>query len=325
VESEDREDLLEELGEALGSDYGPWQVAGGEYKAAGVIAEFLKADGYEVRYGIEDDPEGPHVIAQCASHRWRPELEVELNFGTWPVTEASITSTLAGRSIRGRKKTIYCSRGGYTPGAVSLAERSGLVEFEFISASRLIEWVKSLGQSIARPTSAAFRIIWDAVEELVLAVARDSSELENVEWRDFERMMAAAIGGLGFDVELTRGSGDGGRDIVVRGQEGGQSETYLLELKHWTTRRPGTADVMKLASVVASEGAQGGLFLSTSGVHLRPEALARTCPRIGIGGAEKVESLCQLFHRRRNGLWTPGPLNQVLFAEPLLWSARDDG
>ncbi|MFD8246945.1 restriction endonuclease [Nocardia sp. NPDC059691] len=145
-------------------------------------------------------------------------------------------------------------------------------------------------------------------EEFAKIVARDPSELDALEWRDLERMMATVLDGLGFSAELTPGSKDGGKDIVVELNTESGPKTYIVELKHWRSgKRVGDSSVREFVKVVARERRDAGLFLSTYGFTENAfESLTeieRT--KVKFGGRAKIVNLCRSFVRAGAGLWSP--------------------
>lgn len=114
-------------------------------------------------------------------------------------------------------------------------------------------------------------ILRDYARQLARSIARFPHELARMEWRDLERMLREVLEGIGFDVELTRASKDGGYDLkIVHRLADDEPRVYLVEVKHWAEPdRPGEPEYRRLVEVVWRERAEKGLLLSTSG--FRPE------------------------------------------------------
>src|ERR1700688_3672300 len=82
------------------------------------------------------------------------------------------------------------------------------------------------------------------------------------EWRALERVVAAVVSGLGVEAELTAGSKDGGKDVILTCTVKGARARYYVEVKHWrSATRVGAAAVEQLLNVIVSEKSEGGLFL----------------------------------------------------------------
>lgn len=169
------------------------------------------------------------------------------------------------------------------------------------------------------PEGAASLSVPAYIREVAYILARklalQPAALSDFEWRDLERALAAACEGLGFDTRLTRPGKDGGFDIELRCGEA----RYLIEVKHWSTpNRVGLGPVSHFAEIVLSEGADRGLFLSSSGFR-KPflgQRLEITPSRIALGDGRKIIGLCQSYVRREEGLWHPSTdLEELLFLE----------
>jgi len=162
--------------------------------------------------------------------------------------------------------------------------------------------------------AAVTRVMAECLCELI---ANNPMVLQDIEWRDLERVVARALESLGFAVRLTPGARDGGKDVVVRCAVDGAERVFFVEIKHWRCGdRPGWDEVSHFVQVNGREATDGGLFLSSSGftgdVHCQVAELTRQ--RIRLGDQEKIVSLCQYYIQEKSGLWhQQRSLPQVLF------------
>lgn len=155
--------------------------------------------------------------------------------------------------------------------------------------------------------------------KLVELIAKDPAALESIEWRDLERLVAEIFSGLGFDAELTPGSKDGGKDVIISFTVSNQNKSYLIEIKHWRSgSRVGRSVISEFLHVVTQEKRSGGLLLSTSGYS--KNALEHWTEfdrqKIRFGTGEKVASLCRNYVKASNGTWYyPDPIEKVIFED----------
>jgi hypothetical protein len=126
--------------------------------------------------------------------------------------------------------------------------------------------------------SDVLRVTRRAVRDLLEVVSSDPTQLLAMEDRDVERLIATVAENLGFDVELTRSTKDGGRDLVLRCTDhAGHAKCYYVEVKHWVCgKRVGPRQLCDLLSVVARDGADGALVTSTSGFSVPAKQLVAT-------------------------------------------------
>jgi len=168
-------------------------------------------------------------------------------------------------------------------------------------------------------SSTILQVVRDFSNELAWLVARDKRNLNEIEWRDLERMLAKVFEHLGFEVVLTPGSKDGGRDLILSCEVAGLPKSYVVEVKHWRSgKRVGRIHVEQFIRVVAREKREGGLFLATYGYT--PGAVEAITEidhhQISLGDKDKIVSLCRTYTRSEYGVWQrTQALPEMLFFE----------
>jgi len=100
-------------------------------------------------------------------------------------------------------------------------------------------------------------------EELVRAI-HDSRDWSRVSPRALEEIVAELLTGFGYEVELTKKTRDGGRDIIAIGRSRVKEDKYLIECKHWE-EKVGISVVRELLGVGTLEPNSGLILVSTSG------------------------------------------------------------
>lgn len=100
--------------------------------------------------------------------------------------------------------------------------------------------------------------------ELYQAIEEHPELLRTLHWRKFEALMAELLETFGFEVELCRGTKDGGIDIFAlkRSMEWGQ-ELYILQAKRWTNR-VGVEPVQRLLFLHQEKRATRSCLATTS-------------------------------------------------------------
>ncbi len=154
------------------------------------------------------------------------------------------------------------------------------------------------------------------MQKLANLIAAHPEALASIEWRELEKVLRETFEGIGFDTKLTRPGKDGGFDLELTTSEDGQKQTYLVEVKHWTDKKPGPMHLKKFIKVTTSKRAAGGLLLSTSGFTgtICSGILQFSAP-VHLGEGEKVVALCRTYYRLRSGLWLEDiDLKETLFS-----------
>jgi len=99
-----------------------------------------------------------------------------------------------------------------------------------------------------------------------------AESLRALDWRSFERLLEEAFRREGYGVEEAGGRGpDGGVDLRLY-REGA---TTLVQCKHWKVQRVGVKVVRELRGVMAAEGAEGGVVVTSGGFTGDAKAFAR--------------------------------------------------
>lgn len=93
---------------------------------------------------------------------------------------------------------------------------------------------RSLNQSGVQTEAGVWLPV--ASDDILRVISEDPRLLQQVSWREFERIMADLLARLGFQIELQQGTKDGGIDILaLRGGAFGDHR-YLIQAKRWTNK-----------------------------------------------------------------------------------------
>ena len=115
-------------------------------------------------------------------------------------------------------------------------------------------------------------ILRECGDKLIREVANEAAAINQIEWRDLERIMAQVFEEIGFRVTLTNGSKDGGKDLILfcvspnRIDGRFTQNKYYVELKHWRSGQlVGANPIQKLIEVSVRDEISGLAIYSTSG------------------------------------------------------------
>lgn len=149
-------------------------------------------------------------------------------------------------------------------------------------------------------------VIEVASQKLAELIACNPDVLKSVEWRDLERVLAVVFAGLGFTVDLTPMSKDGGKDIEIHFVATTGKSSFLIEVKHWQSR-VGSTEVSKFLHVIAKSKSHVGLMIATNGFSRKAvETLTEYERRsLRFGSKEKIVTLCKHYVRSAAGVWFP--------------------
>lgn len=196
----------------------------------------------------------------------------------------------------------------FTFAAREALRRSVPVGIELLDIDALRSWVGRL-EEVPSVDVAQINIIRRALsQKLIALIVKNPRYLDEIEWREMERLLTEVFEGLGFEARLTPGSKDGGKDIILKCQVASLSHTYYVEVKHWRSgQRVGTEAITEFLNIIVNEEISGGLFLSTYGfcsnaIESLTEVQRKT---LHFGTESKVVSLCKSYVKVMSGIWSP--------------------
>lgn len=239
------------------------------------------------------------------------------HYGRGVALNVNAVNQLLGAIASGAfNRGMLISRFGFTDAAKELA-RNAELQLELHDLSTILAWIDRLEKNQTANFERVQFLVRSISHEFVKLVAANEENLEHLEWRDFERMMERVMSGLGFDTILTPPSKDGGKDLILSCKVGNESESYIVELKHWRVGTlVGKGAISDFVKVIIRENRTGGLFLATSGyTGNAAEAIAElTRQKLRLGDKTKVVTLCQTYVKAVSGLWyPPEKLPEILY------------
>ena len=145
---------------------------------------------------------------------------------------------------------------------VRIEKPTGLEDLDRILRGQLQRW--QLLQRNGPQSSDEFRCIQPASDELALLCAGRPEFLDAMTPRQFEELVGSLFRNVGFDVEITRKTKDGGYDIVAVSSTKLPAETTLIEVKHFGPRRPVGVGIVRALYGVKHLKAVSRVILATS-------------------------------------------------------------
>ena len=179
--------------------------------------------------------------------------------------------------------------------AVLLGAVQGVTEFLPISSkTHLVVVPALLGET---PPSLAFITLLHlgTLVALIAYFARHPDDLGRLEPRNFERLIESIFRNQGYDTEIGPGWNDGGVDLRFYSKDDVSSFLTLVQVKRWSKKRPIRLEaVAALAGLVENEGANRGLFVTTSRYLPSASRFARrSSRRLVLAQSDDVAQWCQ--------------------------------
>ncbi|HAR96894.1 MAG TPA: restriction endonuclease [Deltaproteobacteria bacterium] len=146
------------------------------------------------------------------------------------------------------------------PGQMGAAATHGMLTMFATFGQFLIPLAFGVAALISAIDTVRQKKVYERIES-----RRDVAAIEEIGWEDFERLIGEYYRRKGFAVNRGGGDGpDGGVDLVLRKGK----ERYLVQCKHWKAYKIPVQLVREFYGVMASQGADGGYFV-TSGVYTK--------------------------------------------------------
>jgi hypothetical protein len=215
---------------------------------------------------------------------------------------------------------VLISNAEFSLSGIESANKSPIL-LELLDINSLKTWISRIEVENNIGKVEVEEIIKIVSKRFIELIAKDPENLEKIEWRDLERIVAELFEGIGFFVKLTPPSKDGGKDIILNCTNNFTKNSYIVEIKHWrSATKVGQDSVKDFLKVICSERRNSGLFLSTYG--FTKNAFEGFCEierkKIKFGSKEKIISLCKRYLKIRSGIWEPiNDLQEVLYEDTL--------
>lgn len=113
--------------------------------------------------------------------------------------------------------------------------------------------------------------LYEGVSDLINNISQNPKILYQIDPRLFEKLVAEIFFRHGFQVELTKKTRDGGRDIIAIKSDLEIKSKYIIECKRYAAHRPVSIDLVRsLYGVQVCEGANKSVLATTS--YFTPDA-----------------------------------------------------
>ncbi|MBD1864234.1 MULTISPECIES: restriction endonuclease [Trichocoleus] len=295
-----------------------WKEA--EQRIFDIVEPLLSDGGYQVSYKqrkVGDSGFDISAIREETDDLLPYTLAVEYKHYKKPVGLDVVNAAIGAAITQRINRVILITSSRFTKDALELATRDLPLDLELFGFEELKAWVDRIDVDDQNDTREIQQILSFVSRRFAELVAKNPRCLDELEWRDLERLLSEVFDAIGFSVELTPGSKDGGKDLILQCEVDGNHCTYIVEVKHWRSgSRVGKDATRDFLNVIVHEGHNGGLYLSTYGyTNTAFESLSEIERRtLRFGDEEKIVSLCKTYYKLRSGIWSPpSKLTDVLF------------
>lgn len=282
-----------------------------------VLSQLLSEEGYKFSNTQKSDSV-VDAVAYIPSAAHNVKIQFRYYEPERPISISTLREVVSDASRQNFYRLLLVSNTRFTQNVREQIAHELPLAIELIDLDSLRAWAARLG-AYQDDIGTEVRIIMQNVSrQLVEIIVKNPAALDEIEWRDLERIMAEVFSGLGFDSTLTPGSKDGGKDVILECEISNEERSYIVEIKHWRSgTRVGHGAVEDFLHVITRENRNGGLFLSTYGYCDNAfEHLTKIERRkLRFGSEDKVVGLCRSYIKAISGIWSPPQIMEDILFE----------
>lgn len=284
-----------------------------------VLEPLLKEDGYVLKEQVRIADHGFDFIAEKESESSLSSESIGIEYKHYknPVQANAVNQVLGSSIVAGLGRAMLVTNSRFSSNARSSLKRKLPLKLELMDLDALLSWIARVEEKekIDLDTITIIRRAFS--QELIKRIARNSNSLQVIEWRELEYVLAEVFEKLGFGVELTPGSKDGGKDLVLTCRISGKDHVYYVEVKHWRSeQKVGRQQTVDFLNVIVNEEVDGGLFLSTYGQSSSAIESLTVIERMRLkfGDERKIMSLCKTYVRATSEILSADEsLSEILY------------
>ncbi|WP_263603461.1 restriction endonuclease [Chryseobacterium sp. PET-29] len=280
------------------------------------ISKLLSNDG--ITTILNPSPDTSNFDFMCTKQNSRERICISLQNTNKNVIEERVHERVSFAFNYPYDRLILFGPKGFTTECYRFVNVTNPLKVELLTLDDLKSWTSRIEVESDQACLEYEDIIKIVSKTFIEKIANDTNFLLKLEWRELEKIIAEIFEGLAFDVKLTAPSKDGGKDLILEINKKGDTKRYLVEVKHWKSKKQvGQKYVKEFVNVICNEKSDSGLLLSTYG--FTPNAfeglteLERKSVR--FGNEEKIVSLCKTYLKVKSGIWTPLDDLQEIFLE----------
>jgi len=289
-----------------------------------ILEPLLEEDGYAIQSTGQQRDLGVDFIAHkpTVNGQGSERLAIEYkHFAQRAVGVDTVHRVLGAAQSMGIPRALLVTNSRFTFAAREAVRRNTPIGIELLDIDALRSWIGRIEEVPSVDVDQVNLIRRELSRKLIKLILKNPRYLDEIEWREMERLLAEVFEGLGYEVRLTPGSKDGGKDIILTCHVEAQAHSYYVEVKHWRSgQRVGTGAISDFLNVIVNEEVDGGLYLSTYGYCSNAiESLTEVQRQnLRFGSEHKVVALCKSYIKAMSGIWSPdGTLSEVLYEDTL--------
>lgn len=284
-----------------------------------ILNYLLPEDGYKIdKTHHKDIPFDFVAKKEAHGSLGSDEIAIEYKHYKQSAVNVSVIHNVLGTALSsGFSRAMLVTNSRFTNAARDSIRKNTPVDIQLFDLNSLRQWVERVTYDQPINELQINIIRQEISKKFIDLIVKNPRYLDLIEWREMEYLLTEIFERLGFSAQLTPGSKDGGKDIILTCRVASQTNTYYIEVKHWRSgQRVGSSAIKEFLNVIVHQEISGGLFLSTYGFcNNAIESLTEIQRKsIRFGTENKIVSLCRSYIKATSGIWSPeSSLPEILY------------
>lgn len=275
-------------------------------KAEEIIYHFLEVyfgGKYVLKMNSVTRDQSIDFFAENMEQKYKIGVSTKIRISDKKVEIKDLSADIIISMLADFDKILFITNGKYSKKVYNLMAQFNQLDMQLLDIAYLKDWARNYEKEIDPLKADYEKRVVEQSQYFIRKIAENEKYLEYIEWRELERIVGEIFSGLGFDVEVTACSKDGGKDVLLYYQ----GKKYLIEIKDWAEQRVGKKSINKFLQVVFKEDGEKGLFLSTSGYCDNAfETLTEIeKEKLQVGDSSQIVNMAKLYVRKNNGVYLP--------------------
>lgn len=173
-----------------------------------------------------------------------PDYESIKGFSSIPYMPLKADGSLNGLNETSRsdifRKIIECNRPTIHAIAITNPDHLKLVSFPAVEVDKVVN------------------------REIIQDINNNPDRLNKMSGRDFEFLIAELYKGIGYNALCTKGSDDGGADLILYKNFNGMRHSYAVQCKHIKNKKISTGLIRELLGTINNLRVTAGIFVTSS-------------------------------------------------------------
>ncbi len=197
-----------------------------------ILSNLFSNDGYKLITNPRIDIQNMDIDLYCYKESSTENIGISFRRGTGKINIDQVRYLISIAYNYPYDRVFIIGVDGFTPDCYKLINMVEPVCIDLLDLNDIKNWVSRIETESDLANSDYEQIIKLVSKVFIEKIAENPQFLDNIEWREMEKILSEIFEGLAFKVKLTPPSKDGGKDLILEMVKEGASVSYIVEVKH---------------------------------------------------------------------------------------------